>query len=476
MKILLLNAPPFKELGVTGQMYPPLGIMYLASYSRKHYSGLQIQVLDGYKEDRKKLVDRINRFDPDILGISFTTQAARGAFSFVNEFREINSKAVVVAGGAHPTAFPEDCFNKSKLDLIVLGEGEITFLEILKSYPNFDNLENFPGIAYKKNGHIYKTEPRGLIKNLDEIPFPARDLLDITQYSGHHYKKMRFDTDIISGRGCPFNCVYCSNPVWKLQKPWFRLRSPMNVVDEMQEIIDYYGIYEIFDETDEFNGNIKWAKDVCDEIIKRNINISWKAQMRVDHVDEELVSKLKDSGFWLALFGLESANDRTLKGINKKQTLNQMESALTLMKNKNIKCFGLFMAFNVWEEKGILSYEDKEASLNTFRYIKKLLRESKIDLFGWSMTTPYPGSNLYNIAIKHKLIPDDKIDNWELFDSGSNFVMELPTVSKMDWKYVHIMGKILQAKLLLKSGLINRKSFFVYIKKIISLIKGLFRS
>lgn len=124
----------------------------------------------------------------------------------------------------------------------------------------------------------------------------------------------------MSSRGCPYNCVYCSNPVWKYNKPWYRLRTPKNVVDEIEFIVNKLGIKEIYDQTDEFNGNMKWAKAVCDEIIHRGIKVSLKAQMRSDHMDRELADKMKAAGFWLSLIGVESGNIRTLKGINKKVT------------------------------------------------------------------------------------------------------------------------------------------------------------
>jgi hypothetical protein len=149
-----------------------------------------------------------------------------------------------------------------------------------------------------------------------------------------------------------------------------------------------------------------------------------------------------------------------------------MDKALNIMKKGNIKCFGLFMAFNVWEEDGKLCFEDKEYSLRTLAYLKKLLKEKKLHLFGWSMTTPYPGSELYCLAVKYNLIDKEYVGKWEYFDSGSNFLMKLPGVKEKDWLEVLNAGKRLQAKRLLLSGNFNFSALPLYISKALSLVKN----
>ena len=377
MKVLLINAPPLKSSGITGLIYPPLGILYLASYARQRMPEIDIQVIDGFSEKKQELIKKINRFKPDLEGLSFTTQSATGAYQLINEIKETNPKLFVVVGGAHPTIFPEESLLKSKTDIVVVGEGEITFFEILQKINNNDPVDNIQGTAVLDNKEIKRNPLRPLIQNLDDIPFPARDLLDITRYPGYMYKKLKQDTDIISSRGCPYNCLYCSNPVWKLQKPRYRLRSPQNITDEIEHVVETYHIKEIFDQTDEFNSNKKWAKEVCDEIINRKLDVVLKAQMRVDSIDQELADKLKDAGFWMVLLGLESANERTLLGVNKNQKLNQVDDTLTILQKNGIKCMGLFMAFNVWEEGDQLCYESKEDSLRTLAYIKSLIKDGK---------------------------------------------------------------------------------------------------
>jgi hypothetical protein len=130
------------------------------------------------------------------------------------------------------------------------------------------------------------------------------------------------------------------------------------------------------------------------------------------------------------------------------------------------------MAFNVWEEDDKLCFEDKEDSLRTLEYLKKLLKEKKLHLFGWSMTTPYPGSELYRIAVKHNLIDKEYVGKWEYFDSGSNFLMKLPGVEEKDWLAVLNAGKRLQAKRLILSGNFNLSALPLYISKALSLVRN----
>ncbi|NVN91135.1 MAG: B12-binding domain-containing radical SAM protein [Desulfuromonadales bacterium] len=472
MKVLLLNAPPMKTMGVVGFMYPPLGILYLASYAREKLAGLEIKVIDGYQESFEKIPGMITDFKPDVIGVSFTTQASTGAYEIIKRVKTSLPETLIVSGGPHPTLLSSEVLENSMTDIVVVGEGEETFLEILKAFKESKDLDNIAGTIVKSNGLIKINAIRPLIKDLDTIPFPARDLLDMRRYPGYHYKKRKRDTSLVSGRGCPFDCVFCSNPVWKNQKPWFRLRSPQNIADEIEHLMNDFGIYEFYDETDEFNGNLSWAKAVCDELIKRKLDISWKAQMRADNVDVELARKMVQAGCWLGFFGVESGNDRTLEGIGKKLTVADIKRSLHTLKQANMKTFALLMAFNVWEQDGKLCYETKQDTLNTLNFAKEMVREKMVDLISWSLTTPFPGSKLYDIALKYKLIPQERIGRWELWDPSSNFVMELPGITNQDWIDIQTEGKKLQARLLIKSGTFNIHSIPLYAKKAFSLIKN----
>ncbi|MDO8670010.1 MAG: radical SAM protein [Dehalococcoidia bacterium] len=465
MKVLLVNSLTTGARVTMDFVHPPLGLLYIAAYARRHLDGLEIKVLDGPREGVARIVEEIRIFNPDVLGISTTTQGAREAYRIANEARGINPSLLIVCGGPHPTIMPHEGLQQSATDIIVMGEGEITFLEILRNFNRGSKDNSILGTALWADGEIKVNAHRPPIEDLDSIPFPARDLLDLKSYPGHFYKKLKLDTSLISARGCPFDCVFCSNPVWKLQKPWYRARSPENVVDEMEEICTRFGISEFFDVADEFNANLNWAKAVCDEIVRRGLDISWKVHMRAGNMDDELARKMAKAGCWLGMFGVESGNDRTLRGIKKNVTVAQIEEALTMFKNHGMKTLALLMAFNVWEENGELRFENKEDSKLTLAFARKLIRENKIDLFSWSMTTPFPGSHLWGIALKHSLIPDKALGKWEIWDPDMTLIMNLPGVTEHDWIEVQNEGKRLQAVRLLLSGTMNASAMPLYAKK-----------
>lgn len=325
------------------------------------------------------------------------------------------------------------------------------------------------------NGEVKINPKRPLLKDLDTLPLPARDLIDLSVYPGMYYKQEKTETYLTSSRGCPYNCVYCSNPVWKYNKPWYRLRSPQKVVDEIEHIVNDLGIREIYDQTDEFNGNLKWAKEVCDEIVRRDLKVKMKAQLRSDRVDQELAEKMAAAGFWLTLFGVESGNAGTLRGIDKRTTPEMNRRALSLMKSAGIKTFALLMAFNVWEEEGRLCFEGKDETLRTLDYARELIDDGLLDLISWSLTTPYPGSKLYDIAIQHHLIRTELLGQWEHWDSSERMVMRLPDITEKDWIKIQNQGKKLQFFLLLKSGTFSLKSFPLYAKRGLSQIKKAIR-
>ncbi|MCK5160809.1 MAG: B12-binding domain-containing radical SAM protein [Candidatus Aureabacteria bacterium] len=476
-KVHLVFAPsllysPYEVLGEN--MWPPMGILYLSSYLRSRMANVEIKITDGCKIGYKSTLQEIKKFKPDIVGISFYTTLAYGASKLAQEVKKILPSSIVVMGGAHATTLPEDTLKASGADIVIIGEGEKTFSRIVRLISQDKNLSEFanlPGICIKIDGKVRQNAPSKFITPLDKIPFPAWDLIDIAEYKGWYMSKQSPEATMFFSRGCPYNCTFCSNRVWKSSQPVVRFRSPQNIVDEMEYLKNSFSVKEIFDNSDEFNCNLEHSLAVCREIKKRNLGITWKTQLRVSPFTEELAKELAASGCWYVHLGVESGNQETLNGIKKKIDLKDVELTCKLLKKYNIKVMALFMLFNVWEENGKLCYEDVKMTQNTLDFAWKLVKNNLADYISWSIATPYPGSELYDIACKHNLLNPVFRDSWESWQKEGLFIMDLPGVSKTDRNIIKLKGEFLRMMCLLKRKYFKLKDLPFLAKRALHILR-----
>ena len=455
MKIHLVFSPPLKrpkQSALPERIYPPLGILYLAGYLRKYLPKLELKATDGLLLGLHDTFNEVTRFGPDIVFISFITPCAQGAYELVRQLKEHDNSLVVVMGGPHATALPYEAFAMSPCDIVVSGEGEQTSLELVSALIRKKTLAGIDGLYWKNNGEVVANNPRKFITDLDDIPFPARDLINMKDYQGWFVTQNTPETIILSSRGCPFDCTFCSNVIWKSSKPWLRVRSPKNIVDEIEYLKKNYSIGEIFDNGDEFNNNPAHGIAVCKELISRDLNITWKAQLRAHPLPKELVKLMAESGCWYVHLGIESGNQRTLDGIKKHITLEQVEQACTLLKKYNIKVFGLFMLYNVWEDDECLQYEDTQDTLKTLAFAKRMVDRGLLSYVSSTIATPYPGSKLFEIARKHSLFQPGIDHDWERWLTEDDFIMNLPGVTRKAAGNIYFRASVLRAYCFLKSG------------------------
>ncbi len=480
MKVQLIAAPPLvgRKYGeLSERITPPLGILYLASYLRKNIGQIKLSIIDGQIEGFNETISRINEFGPDVLGISAHTLVANGAYEVARRIKTENPETLVIMGGAHCTGVPEDVLIKSNADLVCVSEGEQTMLEVVAALSEKSGIKEIDfsridGLAYLQDGKVVYTKPREFIKDLNSVPFPARDLVDLKSYSGWYVTKRLPETRIISSRGCPFHCTFCSCAVWKSSSPAVRLRSPQNVVDEIEYLMTKHGIREFGDDCDEFNNNINNAIGICQEIKRRNLDIPWRTQVRVYPLPEDLVRLMSESGCWQVHIGIESGNEETLRGIGKKITLQQVRDACEILRKYNIEVVGMFMLYNVWEENGRLQFENTKQTENTMKYALKLLSEGLINQVMWGPTNPYPGSKLFEIARRHNLIKEGLLDNWESWRKDELYAMRLPGIDPVEQVRMRSRGQYLKMKHLLSSkGKINIKDWSFFLEKGLRLIK-----
>lgn len=425
----------------------PLGILYLAAYVRERQPGLELDVVDGTVVRYSQAISRIVSFAPDILCLSYTTMEAMSAYRLIRDIRSRLRKVWVIVGGPHATALPKEALERSDADVVGIGEGEVTLGEIVailrdRGTLDVDALRTVKGIAFRDGQEIVVNPPRSYVKDLDSLPWPARDLIDLADYQGWPFFRKKPQTNVLWSRGCPFHCTFCANPVWRTGGPRYRMRSPQNIADELEALYYRYGIREVFDNGDEFNTSMDSAIAICREIKKRKLGIVWKAQVRARPMTDELAKSMAEAGCWFVYLGIESGNPSTLAGINKRISIDDVSEACRTLKRHNIQVFGLFMLDNVWEENGDLRFENSAMSENTLRFAKALMDAGLIDYMSWSQTTPYPGSKLYEIALRHELIPKDLVYNWDLWQRAVwlSQVMKLPGVSSREQMRVRLQG------------------------------------
>ena len=436
--------PPFgrESKGEAVTESPNLGILYIISYAKSRLPNVEFTYLEPFLSMEEHL-EKIKQIKPNVYAISFTTPRRELSFKTINEVSKLGLKMLMVAGGAHPTIDPQDVLKNTPIEICIIGEGEETVTELLKNVQSKEPTSNVAGtVNQQKNNGV-----RPLLKDINF--FPAWEIIDFENYDIAVSKKKRM-AYLLPIRGCPNYCTYCSNPVWKLEKPWIRQRSPKNIAQEINYLYGR-GIREIYLRSDTFNVNIKWCLEVCSEIEKLNLkDMTFQCNLRADNLTNELAQKLLDIHVWLAHIGLESANERVLKGIGKNATQADNIRTLELLKKHHIKVYGFLMLYNAWEINGKLEYETPEEVNNTLEFAKNCLKDNLIEYISWSITNPIIGSKLYDIAKKFNIATYNvKIGN----------CMTLPGISEQQMVEHVKQGMILQLLNGIQKGMITKRSY-----------------
>ena len=443
LKVIFADPPFGREAkGEAVTESPNLGILYIISYAKSRLKNVEFTYLEPFLSMKEHL-EKVKQIVPDVYAISFTTPRRELAFETVKKVKALGLNMLMAAGGAHPTIAPNDVLTNTAVEVCIIGEGEETTTELLEKTQKRESILDVVGTVNKqKNNGL-----RPLLKDINF--FPAWELIDFENYDVAVSKKKRM-AYLLPIRGCPNYCTYCSNPVWKLEKPWIRSRSPKNIAEEINYLYNR-GIREIYLRSDTFNVDIKWCLEVCNEIEKLNIKgITFQCNLRADKLSDKLAQRLHDINVWLVHIGLESANDRVLKGIGKNVTQADNVRTLELLKKHKIKVYGFLMLYNAWETEGKLEYETVEEVNNTLEFAKICLRDNLIEYISWSITNPIIGSKLFDIAKKHKIAT---------YNVKIGSCMRLPDVSEQQMIEHVKQGMILQLLNGIQKGMITKKSY-----------------
>ncbi len=394
-KILLIYPPspvmnredrcqqPTKELLVIPPL-PPSDLMYLAAVSEK--VGLEAKIVD-YSQGGDFEAD-LKEFRPDYLLVNVATPTFKNDISVTSVAKEICPNIVTIAkGAAFLTIAFEAMYFAKELDIVIQGEAEDTLKEILEGKPSHEIL----GIYYRDDIRVKYTGARPFVEDLDSIPFPARHLVDNSIYRRPDTGEVQAVVKV--SRGCPFHCFFClATPVSGAK---VRKRSPQNIVDEIRECVEKYGIKNFLFWSDIFNIDKEWVMELCQLIIDSGLDITWSANTRADTADEEIAAMMYKAGCRLVSIGVESGSQEMLDKMGKRITLDDVRLTVKIFKKFGFKIYNYFVIGLPWETKDTVE--------DTIDFAIEL----DSDFISFYTATPLPGTKFYEYAKEHKLIDSD---------------------------------------------------------------------
>jgi len=409
MKVMFVE-PPKDFWFIMGEyLPPPLGILELAAYLEAQNRKVDIEVLDCQVEgvDWKGLEKRIESIRPDVVAPSaLATCNTYTVLRTLETAKKVDPDITTVVGGQHFTATAKESLeNYNEIDVVVRGEGEQTFAELVQTLAQDRSLSKVKGISFRHKGKILHNPPRPLIGNLDELPLPSY------HFVADHMKRYHFTMMagaktgyalIEASRGCPHRCTFCSQ--WRHWQGTWRTKSPKRIADEMEHCYREYGSRFLWLTDDNF-GLGERASDLCDEIERRGItdDIMWFAQARCDDIinHKNLLSKMRRAGNLWMLVGIESHNPLTLKNFHKGIKPSDAKLAMDLLKKNDIFAQATFII------------GERRDSHKSMEELREFVNDVDPDLAIFMILTPFPGTELYDTAKRNGWIEDA---NWANYD------------------------------------------------------------
>ncbi len=386
------------------------GVLSIAAYLRSH--GFKVLVFDCNLEQisESRFVElfekRFKAYSFRFFGFTGSTQTINQAYRLAAMLRNKFQETKIVFGGPHPSALPQDVLNNSVSDYVVIGEGEITSLELLQG----KNLKDISGLAYRQNDKIVYTDRRERIADINDLPVAAYDLvpMHLCHPLTGTYKSLPA-TILVTARGCPGNCTFCSRTVGNK----LCTMTPQRIIQEIEVLYYKYGFRQIIFYDDTFIADKTRISEFCDLLLASGMKINWTCSSRVDRVYPDLLLKMKNAGCHQIMYGVESFNDQVLKNINKHTTREHVFFAINQTRKTGIEARAAIMIGNKGDTEQILK--------DNITQLKKL----NPDLLQVTITTPLPGSELFRNAMdQNKILTYD----WDRYE-GNTQIAEHETLS-----------------------------------------------
>jgi len=407
--ILLVNPPLTLEerygaFASVGSQAPPLGLCYLAAILRRE--GFSVQILDAPAHDLhlEQTVATIRAIPTGIIGITATTASIIRAAELARALKESGTSARILTGGPHVSALPEQTLQEfPSFDIGVINEGEYTIVDLVRCLTSQGDLASVAGIIYRENFSLHKTEPRPLIANLDELPFPAWDMLPyLPRYykpAPHSYYQLPSAT-LMTSRGCNGTCTFCARPFMGER---YRSNSPEYTLGMIDYLVKQYGIRDIMFYDDNFLLDRKRVTSICEGILQRGYKITWSCLARTDVMPEDFFKLIRKAGCWQIAYGIESGDQTILDNIKKRSTIERTLAMIRKANEAGIHTRGYFMIGCPGETPQTIN--------RTIDFITK----SGLRDFHVTFCTPMPGAELFTTAAHYGTFDCDwkKLGFWE---------------------------------------------------------------
>ncbi len=405
MKVMIFVPPGgyFAERWSRGPIMPPLGIIYIGTVLKQNGVGVELVPAELYQMSWKEIARKIESEKPDIVGVTSTTENRFQAFKLLRIAKKARPQVWTVFGGPHASMAARDTLTHLPfVDIVVRNEGEITALELVKALENHDpykNLEKVLGISFRaEDGRVIENPRRPYIKPLDILPIPDRELIHFREYNFSMEipgKGMVPALNMMTSRGCPFNCNFCATPVnWGRA---VRMHSVDRVIQEIEQGMKDYGIKAVWFYDDTFDANPKRLEKLCDIFIERKYGINWYAEVRVDILTKPLLEKMVRSGLYYLSFGVEAGSERVRKEIIRKNVdIEQVRRTIKWAKELGITPNPFFIFSHPTE-----TWEEAQETINL---IEEFSRDCDISV---SILHIYPGTDLEKTARELGVLPED---------------------------------------------------------------------
>lgn len=414
MRVLLINPPNTYRYGDDFAVTFPLGLAYLAATLEANgHEPIVLDALAGYDAPtvaldglyhcgmtEEEIVADVLRHDPDLIGLTcaYTVQFPTTR-SLARAIKRATDTPIVI-GGAHASALPDETLAEDCFDFVAIGEGEVPLVGLCSHLERGTSLEGVSGIAYRDSARLATINDKKPLANVNTVPVPARHLFDMSKYIyseySHNGSTMRMPyATMISSRGCPLRCSFCSvHTIWGRNN---RTRGPKETVDEIEHLVDTYGVKEIHFEDDMLIMDRKRMIAICNEIVNRKLDITWTTPngVYVNALNEELLVAMKASGCYQLALAVESGSRSVLRLMNKNVRLEYAREIISIMRKLEM---GVYFFFII----GMPGETEKDI-IQTVEYAKEL----RPDEAYFSIATPYPGTPLYDQCRERGYIPED---------------------------------------------------------------------